>query len=181
MIEKQSTQFAALGVAALVFVTILCWHFFSGEPTPRTPEELVQIALSTASEDEREETALKLARHPDQPIDELRKVFDETDSRRVQAAAIHGLGKVRDWESIPKLIELMKSDSEFLRGRAAMAVNQIAREDFGYRANAPEKKRLLSIQRIEEKWPVLYEGHQAKANAEKIKAEFERRLKEQGS
>jgi len=181
VIEKRSTQVAVLGVAVLVLAAILCWRLFSREPTPRTPEELVQIALSGASEDEREEAALELARHSDQPLVELRRVFDETDSRRVQAVAMHGLGRVRDWESIPKLIELMESDSEFLRGRAASAVNQIAREDFGFRANDPEKKRIQAIKRIEEKWPLLYEGFQAKSNAEKIKAEFERRLKEQGS
>ncbi len=174
MIENRGAQYAILGAAVVVLVLIVGWRMFSHKPPPPTPEELVQIALSSAAEGEREKAVVELARHPDEPVAELRTVFRQTNSPRVRAAAIRGLGMLRDWESIPELIEIMRTEPEFLRGRAAEAVNRIACEDLLYRANDPEQKRLRAIERIEEKWPLLYKGYQAKANAAKIRAEFER-------
>jgi len=171
---------AVLAVTTLILLATV--SYFVVDALPRSdapaPEQLVSVALSTSNVTERERATLALSRHPKQPITQIRQVFEQTDSSRVKAATMRGMAKLRDWESGPKLIELLRSDSEYLRDRAADTLNHIAREDFGFRANDPETKRRRIIEVIKRKWPLLHEGYQAKANVEAIRAGFERKRRE---
>jgi hypothetical protein len=159
--RSQQVQYALLGGSLLLLLIVLCWLTFSGERS-LSPGRLAQLALSDASEDEREAAALRLARHPDRAVELLRRVFAESKSGRVRAAAALGLGTLHDWKSGPALIQALEDRSPLLRGRAAQALNQIAHEDFHFYPRDPEKRRQEAIDLIKRKWPVLHEGHLAK-------------------
>ena len=157
----QKTLLKVAGGLLAVVVVWYGWGLFSGQRV-RSPEELVRLALSDADQAQREEAALCLSRHPDKPVAELRRVFTESDSERVRVAAALGLGLVRDWDSVPRLLEAMQSPSVLLRSRAATAVNRIVGQDFGFRAQDPQPQRRKAIEVIKKNWPLCREIYQAK-------------------
>jgi len=157
MFGNRATQYVVFAGVLAVLLLILGWRIFSGNSIP-SPERLASLALSDAAETEREQAALQLARHPGQPLVQLRHVFQQSSSPRVRAGAAIGLGLLRDWQSMPQLVEAMRDDSQLLRGRAAMAVNRIVAQDFGFRADAPPEQRRQVIELVELKWPRLHKG-----------------------
>lgn len=148
-------RYVVLGGTLFLLCAAVGWLTLSGERT-LSAVDLAELALFSASENEREDAAIRLARHPDKPVGQLRRVFAESKSARVRAAAAMGLGRLRDWESGPLLIAALEDPSPLLRGRAAQALNRIAAEDFRFRARDPLKKRQQKLQRIKRKWPLLH-------------------------
>ena len=141
---------------------MLAWFLLpSGETVP-SPDELAEAALTASAEDLQEEAALSLARHQAKPVELLRKVLSKTSSDRVRAAAVSSLGNVGDWESMPQLIEAMRSDNAHLRGRAYAASYWILHQKFGTFPANSEPIREATIKKIEAEWPILYEGHKIK-------------------
>jgi len=161
MLRNPAVQYSIIGLAVVVVLAVACWWLFSGK-RHEPPDTLADRALSGADRDEREEAAARLSEHPNLPVEHLRRVAEEGDTPQVRAAATLGLGRARDWESMPLLIEALESDSELERGRAASAINRIVGQDFGYRARDPVEKRREAIELIKLKWPRLYEGYKAK-------------------
>lgn len=160
--RSRAPQYLFLALSGMVLVAIWGWRIFLSSERVASPDELARLALSDAAEDERELAALRLSRHPDRPVSQIRQVFQESASVRVRAAATVGLGLARDWESIPQLIEAMEGESELLRGRAALAVDRIVAQRFGFRADAPLEERRKVIKLIELKWPRLHKGYLVK-------------------
>ena len=149
----------AVSVAAVLVVAVAVgrWWFSGSEFPP--PEVLAATALSDQPEEEREKAAEVLARHPDRPLAQLKRVAAESESPRVRAAAVLGLGALRDWESMPLLIEALESPSVFLRERAASAVRQILNRDFGFRARGGDAERRQAVETIKRCWPVHHKLH----------------------
>lgn len=159
MLQNKILQISVFVLAGLV---LLGWIVFLGSDRPVTPEALADRALSEDEETVREEAALELSRHPEKPVELLRKVFSETSSDRVKAAAAAGLGNVGDWDSMPQLIEAMRSDNAHLRGRAYSAACRILNQSYGRFAMKSDEERREIIKKIEDEWPILHKGHEIK-------------------
>jgi len=160
MLQNRVFQLVVFGTGLLVLVVLVGWWTFGGERIP-TPEELLRVALSDADVQQREEAAAQLARHQD-PLEELRRVFNESDSPQVKAAAAVGLGRLRDWDSVPGLVEALQSASLPLRARAAEAITEITGQDFGFRVGDPEPKQRETIEVIKQNWTVCRKMYLAK-------------------
>lgn len=158
MLQNKIFQLAVFSFAAIL---LLWWLVFFGQSTP-SPDWLAEHALSNDEESLREASALELARHPEKPIELLRKVFKESSSDRVRAAVATGLGITGDWDSIPDLLKAMESEEPHLRGKAYVAVCKITSQDFGPFTSQPKEYRDKIIHKISTEWPILYKGYQIK-------------------
>jgi len=167
VLGNRNLQYTILAGSLTVLLLLLGWQFFPRAKVS-APEGLAAVALSDADEDQREQAALQLSRHPEQPLAEMRQVFRQSSSPRVKAAAAEGLGALRDWDSVPLLLAAMDDSSEWLRGRAAQAVRRIAVDPlFAFRPDAPPPQRRRVIELIRERVAVLHEGYLVK---ERLKA-----------
>ena len=165
--ENQRRQYAILAGALAVLLMVLGWRFLGGQRPP-SPEDLVATALSGASENQREQAALQLSRHPEQPLVQMRQVFQQSSSPQVKAAAAEGLGTLGDWDSVPLLLAAMDDSSEWLRGRAALALRRITVDPlFDFRPDAPPQERRQMIELISARVAALHKGYLIK---ERLKA-----------
>ena len=117
--RSRATQYLFFALSGIVLVAIWGWRIFLSSERVASPDELARLALSDAAEDERELAALRLSRHPDRPVSQI-------------------------------------------RGRAALAVDRIVAQRFGFRADAPLEERRKVIKLIELKWPRLHKGYLVK-------------------
>jgi len=129
-----------------------------------TDEDLFEQALHAPSPAEREAAAVQLARRceaemlatpPDrlerfldesENVRRLRTLLAESDTPEVRAAAAAGLGDVRDYESLPELLDLMESESTVMRMRSGKAVEQILGAGFGFDPYAAATDRAQSVE-----------------------------------
>jgi hypothetical protein len=136
------TVFAILLVLTAGYYTYS--FFWGGERLP-PPEELARRALEAGSPEEQEKAALDLARSGEPAREHLRRVLAETRSPQVRAAVVEGLGALRDWESMPKLLDLLGDPDVKVRGRAGVAVTSLLGQDFSFRADDSADKRARII------------------------------------
>lgn len=168
MFKNSGVAWATFGVAILLLAFLLWLQLRS--PGAASPEQLAQTALSGGDELKCEEAAVQLSQHPARSLDLIRKVFAEAQSDRVKAAAALGLGALVDWESMPKLIDAMESNSPDLRGNASAAVTQITGRDFGFQPNADatqQARNLQIIAGIRKNWELYHKIYLAKHPATK--------------
>lgn len=147
LLRKPVFQYSVFAVAG---VLLLVW-LFSGE-TRSTPEELVDRALSAPTVDERQTAAIELSRRGDVPIESVRNVFRQSKAPEVRAAAAQGLGRTRDIDSLPALIDAMEDESPLVRGRAGAAVKQIVGLDYEFRALDPPEERQKAVDFYRKFW-----------------------------
>jgi HEAT repeat protein len=122
---------------------LLVW-LFSGETTS-TPEELVDRSFNAPTVNERQTATIELSRRDDVPIKSVRDVFRQSKSPEVRAAAVQGLGRRRDVNSLSALIDAMEDESPLVRGRAGAAVRRIVGLNYEFHALDPPEKRQKAV------------------------------------
>jgi HEAT repeat protein len=156
--EKQMRQnrlLAGAGVLILVFLSVYGLRaLLFGDRQP-TAQELVEQCLGQGSDDERVRAAVALSRHPDASPEMLVLVAQEGRTDGVRAAAIQGLGQLRDVDSLPFLIDWMEDDALLVRGRAGVAADQVLGMRFGFKAGESAKQRARSIMAYRNFWAEL--------------------------
>ncbi len=73
----------------------------------------------------------------------------------VLIALIQATAKAGDWESVPRLVELMEHPDVRVRGKAGAAVCIIMGADYGFRAEDPPQKRREAIRLINQIYPTM--------------------------
>jgi len=87
--------------------------------------------------------------------DKLREHLSEEHPPEVRAAAAQRLGRLRDFESAEKLLDLMDDPSPQVRGRAGVALQRILGADYGFHAHDPPEKRrkiIAALRKVVEAW-----------------------------
>ena len=140
LLRKPLFRCAILAAAA---VLLAVW-FFSGD-TPSTPQQLVEQALNWPTAVERKTAAIELSQRDDVPVESVRSVFRQSESAEVRAAAVQGLGRVRDVDTLPELIDAMEDESPLVRGRAGAAVRRIVGLNYEFRALDPPEERAKAV------------------------------------
>jgi HEAT repeat protein len=131
------------GLAGVLLVALALWLLLGeGEPSA---EELAERALNAPTTEERQEAAIELARCGKESVQLLRRVFSESDTPEVRAAIAQGLGRQRDVESLPDLIDAMEDASPLVRGRAGVAVRRIVGLEVPFGADAPPEERRKAV------------------------------------
>lgn len=135
--------------------------YFLGDDTPEVPqippEQLVEQIMSHTDDmghEQQVRAAQQLARYGSKALPEIRRVFTTNSNREIRGHMMDGLGKARDVESVPQLMDAMRSDDRLLRGRANAAVNKIFKADFHFSADDSPARRAQIIALIEK----LYRG-----------------------
>jgi len=187
MLRNRFFQAGVAGVAVVAVQVILVrWLLGGGSIQPQAV--LAAQALSEGIEEgEREVAAVQLARHPEEPAAELRRVLRESESPKVRAAVIRGLGNLYDVDSLPELIDAMEDESVLVRGRAGVAVQRIVGLDAGFRAEDPEEKRGEAVAKYRQFWEEcqqpdskFIEYMKDPSKAQKSAEEYHRRAKQAG-
>lgn len=124
-------------------------YLWSGDRL-RSPEELTRVALTGGSDADKEQAALDLARSGEAAREPLRRVLAESSNPDVRAAAIQGLGELRDGDSLPDLIKLLEDPSDKVRGRAGVAVGNIIGIDFRFNATDSQTGRAKAVKAIKQ-------------------------------
>jgi hypothetical protein len=160
MWKNPTVQYAALGGGLLLLVLVVWWQFRAPGETPA--DEFARIALSAASEDEREAAAVRLAQHPSEPRVLMRKVLAESNSTRVKGPLMISLGGLKDWASKDPLLAAMESGDEALRAQASTAVTLMLDYDYGFAPGGDQKQRQAAMKVIRQQWPIREKLYQQK-------------------
>jgi len=147
--RKPLFQCSVLAVAAAV---LLVWYFSGETVSESTPAELVETCLAGSDVDEQQTAAIELSRRDDVPIQSVRDVFIKSKVPEVRAAAVQGLGRKRDFDTLPKLIDAMEDESPLVRGRAGAAVRRIVGLNYEFRALDPPEKRKEAVEFYRKFW-----------------------------
>lgn len=143
MLRNRIFRFSVFGVAGLLLVG-WCVSRLIGQ-RKANPEQLAERALRAATMEERQAAAIQLARGGKDSVELIRRVFRESSTAEVRAAAAQGLGYLRDVDSLPELIDAMEDGSVLVRGRAGAAVSRIVGLQVGFRAAAPPEERQKAV------------------------------------
>jgi HEAT repeat protein len=135
----------AAAAAAVLTLGIYAWFYgwFSGEPSPA---RLERRALTASTEAEQAAAASKLAGMGPQAREHLQRTYRQSQSPRVRAASVMGLGAQRDYESIELLFEAAQDDSPEVRRYAGVSLKKMLGVDMGFRANDPPEKRAAVLE-----------------------------------
>ncbi len=126
---------AALAAA----VSLVASGCTTSAPPPADPAAVaVDRAVPLA---DRERAVLTLADGGPEATDKLRALLAPGEPPEVRAAAVTGLVQRRDWQSMPRFLDLLADDALVVRGRAAAAVVQLMGRDFGFDPAAPPAER----------------------------------------
>lgn len=155
-LNLQRVLLPAAAVATLVLVIFVYWWVYFRDPHGfRSPSALERIALNDGDAATRQKAALELARHPDKPLPHLRSVFQQSQDAAVKAAVALGLGRLKDWESMPELLNALDSESAQLRANAALAVNKMLGIDYKFRADDPPQRRAAKIKTMRQMYEAM--------------------------
>ena len=86
-----------------------------------------------------------LSGHGHRATPQLRRVLAESEEPAVRAAAIDGLSRNRDWQSMPQFIDLMEDPDPRVRGSAGAAVQKMLKANVYFRSNDPPDERARRI------------------------------------
>lgn len=151
LIHKQSVQIAAALVMLLIAVGMVAYNLggSSAETRLRSPEALMLDAMAEGSSQtqrtRRRQAARELVQQAAEATKALRELADESNDPAVRATALQGLGKARDRDSVPLLLEALEDADPRVRGQANAALIKIYETDFGFRANDPPAKRASAV------------------------------------
>jgi hypothetical protein len=154
-VEKDSRAKLLLIIAIILLVVTaaIYYYVFWGDGTRlRPPGELAQTALSGGSDLEKQRAALLLAEwaivesddaQREEAREQMRRVLTESTDPDVKVAVIQGLGVLRDFESVPELLKLVKDpkQEERVRGQAGVAIGHVLQRNFDFRPLDPDKAR----------------------------------------
>lgn len=115
-------------------------------------DKLAQQAL-TASPQEQCRAAATLVTLPQADRREpLRRVVQESTSPPVLSTAVLGLAGQWDYDSMPRILELLDHPSPDVRAAAGAAAKRMMCMDLGFQANDPPEKRQLAVVKLREHW-----------------------------
>jgi hypothetical protein len=145
----------AAGGLAVVTAAVYAIVFFSGPAGLRPPAELARIALHGADSREKEQAALDLERSKEPARVHLRTVLAETNDPDIRAIAIRGLQSLKDWYSMPKLLDALDDKSEQVRMMAYGAVSELLGETYRYKFDDLPEQRARSIKVMRRAYDVM--------------------------
>lgn len=163
----QRSLWIVLGVSVGVALVVLAWWFFT-RPRVLSPEELAEIALTADSPQERERAAAQLLRHGDEALEELRRVFAESDTPEVRAICVQALAALRDYDSMNKMLDAMADPSAVVRSRAGRAVMQLLGANYEFDAEAAPEVRQETINYFRDMWEEYKDSEGFRAYVERM-------------
>lgn len=144
--QKQIVQGFAAGLMFVLACTIIgMWLLSADTAALRAPDELIVVATQSgdaeADRTARQQAARELVAQATDATEMLRQLAADSDDPAVRATALQGLGKARDRDSAPMLVQMLDHQNPQIRGQANAALIKIYQCDLGFRANDPTKER----------------------------------------
>jgi hypothetical protein len=90
-----------------------------------------------------------------EPVPNIRRVLEKSTDPEVRALMILGITQIRDWDSMPKVIDALADDSVVVRVQACNTVQNLLACDVhaaSYDPRADEAHRRDGIPKIHERW-----------------------------
>ena len=161
----------------LVVTVVACvgtgvWYLLPLRTSGLSPVELAELALHAPTVTEQTEAVVQLADFGEEALAALRRVLDETTQPDVQSACLEGLGRLWDYDSMERILDLAESGPPRVRGRAAQVVMRMTGRLRRYESNAPEAKRRVLVQYMRQDWDEIQRASDEDRN------ELKRRLRE---
>ena len=132
--------------ALAVGVLLLVW-FLTAKSSP-APQQLVDSLLhEETTTDEQVQAAHGLLRHGRNSRAEIRHVLIHYDGNKPEVieALLQAATTAREWNSLPRIFQLMEHSDLQVRGRAGATARVIMGADFGFRAGHSPRRRAESI------------------------------------
>lgn len=139
---------------------ILGYVYYQPQLKPIPPEELAQTAMSPeASTNVQERAVLELANSGEEAKVHLRQILEQTPKDEIKAAAVLAIGRVRDWDSMPRLFQILENFAEnsWVRARAGSSVNILLGKNFAFQVTDPEEQQAEAIRQMK----ALYQAQMA--------------------
>jgi hypothetical protein len=158
--RKEHLAIGGIVVGVFLFVCVIAyvaWPRQEMEP----PEVLQEQIISGDSDEEKIAAAQKLIKHGRKARPQVRKTIESVQQQiakvekpkdtqvRLVAPLMQAAVSSGDWQSIPRLFDLMEHPDPRIRGRAGAAAQELLGADYYWRANDPpdKRKRLLNLMR----------------------------------
>ncbi len=125
---------------------LLVW-FLTAKSSP-APQQLVDSLLhEETTTDEQVQAAHGLLRHGRNSRAEIRHVLIHYDGNKPEVieALLQAATTAREWNSLPRIFQLMEHSDLQVRGRAGATARVIMGADFGFRAGHSPRRRAESI------------------------------------
>jgi hypothetical protein len=126
-----------------------------------SPEELTKKALGAETAKEQELATLELGRFRKNSPDRryrgdarlhLERVFKESKTPEVRAAAIHGLGNQYDYDLMEQFLDCLNDESLTVRAEAGAMIQSMISVDRKFDPLEPAEKRQAAVERIRQSW-----------------------------
>ncbi len=141
--RNNTAYFIVIGIGVIAGLVTLCvkvWPEEEIEP-PRVLAE--QILQSETPVEQRAAAARKMVIHGSAARPEIRRVVEnyKGDDPEVIIPLVQATAKANNYQSIPRLFDLMEHPNVRIRGKAGAAVRKMMGADYGFRAADPKSKR----------------------------------------
>ena len=145
---------ALLTIAGLLLLVVIgiYWMYYATGETVLSPEELAERALTASSPEEKEAAAVQLSQAGAAGVEQMRRVYKQSDVDEVRAACVKGLGVLRDYDSMDVFFQSLEDDSPLVRGRAGVAMVRMLGRDYQFRANGSPAERAQAIAGMKKAW-----------------------------
>jgi len=124
------------------------------------PEQLAELkeGLTSKNDDTRETAVVGIRRlGPKADTRVLIEALRTDESPAVRVAAATALGQLKCWNAGPALMDALADPDARVRSRAGAALDRIIGLKMGFRANGPNRQRV--IRKIRTVWPGFYKSH----------------------
>ncbi len=136
-------QLAALLIVLLIGIGLVGWVYWPRKETKLPADELVEQALNGEAPHLKQQAVFHLANQREVP--ELRRVLKESPTPEVKVAAVQGLARADDIESVPQMFDLLEDPDPQVRGQAGAALTAMLGEDYFFAAeDSPQKRRAIA-------------------------------------
>jgi len=140
------------GVLLAVLALVYGIRFFGGN-RPVSADELAQQALSDPVLKQQQQAVAALVTLPQAARREpLQRLIKESTSPQVLSTAVLGLAGQWDYDSMPRMLELLDDPSPDVRTAAGSAVQRMMSVEYGFRGTDSPEKREAAAARLRKQW-----------------------------
>ena len=142
----------AAGVSVAALALVYGFRFLSCN-RPISADKLAEQALTDPAPEQQQQAAATLVALPQEARREpLRRLVRESTSPQVRATAILGLAGQWDYDSMPRMLELLDDPSPDVRAAAGSAAQRLMSVDFGFRGTDSPEKREVAAAQLRKQW-----------------------------
>jgi hypothetical protein len=152
---SDNTRLILYIVAGVLVVIAVAYHGYGllfGGDDAASPEELARTAIESSDPEEQFLAVKELLRLGEKASPQLREVLAASGSAKVRTLCVRQLAALKDYDSVPAMLDALQDPSPEIRWQAGRSVSQMLHVDNGYRYDDPPEKRAPMVEAYRQRW-----------------------------